>query len=177
MICWSLYFDVPIKMAFGCYSSADGKMLSVDYREQKGGNSITRNIFQPFLDPDGTVCFNPRIHKTFLGLLLALQGLTCMWFALIIRVAWNVMNGKGADDARSDGEVEAEDDLEETIEEASALMPTVESNVGVESLYLKTKSSPFLRSRRPGSSMGPISIATHPDKKELLGRIGCDRPT
>ncbi|KAI9667159.1 MAG: hypothetical protein M1831_001336 [Alyxoria varia] len=145
-----------------------------------GGDTILDNIFQAFLDPEGTVCFNQLIWVTFLSLLLFLQGITIMWFTMILRVAWSVVKGHGADDSRSDDEedVEAEDE-EVTASEVKVSAPITvpqEQLVGVEALNFKPKGSPRYRSRKAGSHASGISIATHPDKKELLGRIGC-RPS
>jgi len=46
-------------------------------------------------------------HQVFLGLLICLEILQLVWFTMIIRVAWRVVTGQGAEDTRSD----EEDDL------------------------------------------------------------------
>ena len=72
-----------------------------------------------FLKPMGTVVFTKEILGTFVVLLLALQVLTLMWFYMILRVAWKVIKGGGADDTRSDDEGdddEEEEDEDEDIE-------------------------------------------------------------
>ena len=186
-ICWSLYADAPAVMSFGCYSSGTGQQLSGtsepgwETASTPGGNFILNNIFQAYLDPEGPVCFEDSIWKTFLALLLFLQGITIMWFTMIMRVAWNVVKGHGADDSRSDDEedVDAEDEevaADDAKVSASIAVPQ-EQLVGVESLNFKPKGSSRYRSRKAASHASGISIATHPDKKELLGRIGCDKPT
>lgn len=46
--------------------------------------------------------FSFPIYSTFVALLSALQILICLWFRLIVKVAWNVVVGKGVDDTRSE---------------------------------------------------------------------------
>lgn len=186
LVCWSIYADVPDKMVYGCYSSVTGTMIpqkhspASDTSETPGGNEILTNIFQPYLDPGGPICYNERIRVAFVALLFVLQGITIMWFGMIIRVAWRVLNGQGAGDSRSDDEGDGDPGEEEegTLSknvETSTIVPLVETNVGVEGLNLKRKGSPRYRTRKtPGATSG-ISLAG--DKKELLGRIGCDKPS
>jgi len=166
--------------------------------EQSGGTEIWKNILQTYLDPQGPVCWNSRTQWSFLGLLLALQVITLIWFAMIVKVAWKVVNGHPADDERSDDEGEEEEEeieVEEFIEprpapaspaKAKANMEglPVEEEVGVESLTFVRRSSPGVLSYKRSSSgrggssrTSGISIPGHGDRKELLGRIGCDKPT
>ncbi|KAK6532829.1 sphingosine N-acyltransferase lag1 [Arthrobotrys megalospora] len=63
-----------------------------------------------FTNPQHKVCFTEAILMGFVVLLWALQGLTCMWFYLIMRVAVKVVTGMGAEDNRSDDEQEEEVD-------------------------------------------------------------------
>lgn len=144
---------------------------------------------QPFNSPDKFVCFNNRIRVSFLNLLLALQVLTLIWFGMIIRVAYRVLSGKGAEDVRSDDE--GEDEIEE--EEVEVEIPSYETHgdkakahpveeVDAESLNHKRRKNgaptPVRRSsRRAGGRATAISIPGHGDHKELLGRIGCDKPS
>ncbi|OCK85237.1 longevity assurance proteins LAG1/LAC1 [Lepidopterella palustris CBS 459.81] len=199
MICWSLYADTPVGIPSACYNSKTGAVItatsSPNGYEMNGGTAIWRNILQTYLDPEGAVCWNSRIRWSFLGLLLALQVITLLWFAMIVRVAWKVVRGCGADDSRSDdeGEEEEEDVEDEELNESRMLhsngvvkpmdsMP-VEEEVGVESLTFTRRTSPGIRSFKRSSGRGGasrasgISIPGHGDRKELLGRIGCDKPT
>ncbi|KAF7776200.1 hypothetical protein Agabi119p4_4593 [Agaricus bisporus var. burnettii] len=52
-------------------------------------------------------------HTAFSAMLLALQVMQCVWFWLICRVAWRVLSGKGAADARSDDEGSDVDEKED----------------------------------------------------------------
>lgn len=188
MVCWSLVVDVPEKMKPGCYNSKTGEVLT-DRPDlpADGGTEILRWVMQPFTDPDGPVCHNNNIRLAFLTLLLALQGLIMIWFIMICRVAYKVLTGGGAEDVRSSDEGEAS---EEELEANGALSGRMENGavshheeeVGVESIRFMRKNSPGVGvavrskgSRRSGRASG-ISIPGHGDHKELLGRIGCDKP-
>ena len=96
-VVWSVYADGLTQSLPGCYNSVTGQMVSPD-----GGQEIFKNLFQRLLNPGGTVCVHNRIQGYFVGLLLVLQLLTLIWFAMICRVAWRVVHGGGADDSRSD---------------------------------------------------------------------------
>ncbi|KAI5961642.1 lag1 [Candida pseudojiufengensis] len=66
---------------------------------------------------NGTIqkrCWTPTIINTFLGLLGGLQIITCIWMYLILKVAYKVIIGVGAEDVRSD---EDDTDVEENEEE------------------------------------------------------------
>ncbi|CAI4211212.1 unnamed protein product [Parascedosporium putredinis] len=123
----------------------------------------------PEMISGGRICFTSTVMRSFLGSLLALQVLTIMWFLLIVRVAVRVVSGGSADDIRSDdeGENEEEDDAEEEVVEA------LEEEVGVEDIDLKNWE------RRAGvkrtATTSGVSLPGHSDRKELLGRIGCEK--
>lgn len=184
-VCWSIYQHVNNDaMPYGTFSltGVSGQRLSPD-----GGNKIAENLFQPFTRPESaTVAFNANVRWTFLGLLLALQVITILWFVMILRVAWNVIRGYGADDSRSDGEDEAED--EETPapkpKSGSVAYRTHDSEeqatAGVEKpRYIEVDGSSedpnFVGSRTGSKSKrvskaSGVSLAAH---KDVLNRIGC----
>lgn len=87
-------------MAYGTYSLSTGALLSPE-----SNNDVFVNIFQPFWDPLAKdVAFNANIRRLFLGLLLLLQCITVVWFAMIVRVLVRMICGEGATDSRSDDE-------------------------------------------------------------------------
>lgn len=202
MVCWSIYAHTPTAMAPGCYL-ADGSfvpMSSTAEFEALGGNLIWGNILKAYSDRSGPICWNPTIRYSFLGLLLALQVILILWFGMIARIIYLVLTGNSADDVRSDDEgedseieVESETQAPRTLglinavkscHETYPLMSApVEEEVGVESLSFARRNSPGVRSyrrssnRSSGSRTSGISIPGHGDRKELLGRIGCDKPT
>lgn len=112
------------------------------------------------------VCWNDTILTGFLVYLLALQVIMVMWFALIVRVAIRVIKGSGAEDVRSDSEME-----EEVVEHARS--EPIEQEVGVEGIDLKQWER-RTGSKRATNSTG-ITLPGHSDRKELLNRIGCEK--
>jgi len=125
-------------------------------------------------------------------MLLLLQCITIAWFGMICRVAYRVLSGQGADDSRSDDEGEAEEEeieqseyVQKSIEKApeavqiqiSEPQSPYEEEVGVDELTFVRKSSPKKGSRKSKSRSSGISLPGHGDHKELLGRIGCDKPS
>ncbi|KAF2843724.1 longevity assurance proteins LAG1/LAC1 [Patellaria atrata CBS 101060] len=188
MVCWSIHADVPSIMHYGCYDSTTGAKIS-----SSGGSDILKHIFQGYTNPGGEVCFNERIRWAFLGLLLALQVITLMWFIMIVSVAVKVLSGKGADDSRSDDEECGDEDdllsdIETAVKDGMTHVPQsakpLEKEVGVEGLNFTRQSSPRVKGKAYRQSSGGIggrasgiSIPGHGDRKELLGRIGCDKTT
>lgn len=186
MVCWSIYTDLPATIPYGCHSSITGEQISF----QKG-HGFWSNMLQPYVNPGGQVCYDDKFMWTFLILLLFLQGITIMWFGMIMRVLWRVLKGEGADDSRSDDE--AEDEEEIPANEAATLplkrkhsgrahvshqqlnaAAPIEETVGVEGIRLRQK-GPRQKQWKSAAHAGPLSIAGS-DRKELLGRIGCDKP-
>ena len=184
VVCYSVYAHLPIMIPYTCYDSTTGKKVGPAER----GPKIWANIMQPFHDPGGLVCYNDEIRVGFLTVLLALLVLTLIWFGMIIRVAYKVVTGDGAEDVRSDDE--GEDEIDEEEIEIDAFDHIHEKHEGQmimeeadgESVNLTRNTSPPAALRR-SSRRGPvakasgISIPGHGDKKELLGRIGCDKPS
>lgn len=105
-----------------------------------------------------------------------------MWFAMIVRVAIKVMRGEYADDVRSDGEDDSEDindeAIIETIEELDDSTSPVffEEEVGVEAINLKGRMITTSRYKKGAAASGVSLPGDRSDRKELLGRIGCDKP-
>ncbi|KAL1310683.1 hypothetical protein AAFC00_000944 [Neodothiora populina] len=183
-VCWSIYVDVPQVMHYGCYNAVTGEKTSND-----GGNLIFDNIIHAYTNAGTDVCFNERIHYGFLGLLLALQVITLIWLGMIFRVAYGVIMGKPADDSRSDDEGEEEEeeldteedivgqvkDFSEKMPEAD-ILPPQEVEVEAEEIDFVRRPSPSKR-RSKGRSSGISIPGAASDHKELLGRIGCDKPS
>jgi very-long-chain ceramide synthase len=192
-VCKSIIVDVPKVMPVGCYNSDTGKLVSTD-----GGSSVLANVLQPFNDPQGLVCFNHVIQYGFFALLSALQVLTLIWFGMVLGVAYRVLTGKGAQDSRSDDEADEEegdvyftdDDVslhtdsgsEKTVQLAKAVgdmdnkSATVPVNMVKERSASPATTAGSSRTRRPARTTA-ISLPGHGDRKDLLGRIGCDKPT
>jgi acyl-CoA-dependent ceramide synthase len=195
MVYWSIYAHTPTAMAPGCYLS-DGSMIpasSTSQYEALGGNEIWGNILKAYTDRTGPICWNPTIRYSFLALLIALQLIICLWFYTILKVVYRVLKGQNADDARSDDEGEDSDvEMEHEVAnithpindiKSSHDWPPVEEEVSVEALNFSRRGSTGVRNykrsinRSGGSRTSGISSPGHGDRKELLGRIGCDKPT
>lgn len=164
MVCWSIYAHTPEMISDGCFHG-DANNLTGPHDPPEGYHYM----IEPFVNPAGRICFTSSVMWSFLGSLLALQVLTIMWFLMIVRVAVRVVSGGSADDIRSDdeGENDEEDDAEEEVVEA------LEEEVGVEDIDLKNWE------RRAGvkrtATTSGVSLPGHSDRKELLGRIGCEK--
>ena len=217
LVCWSIFKDAPIDMTPGCYftpnhpstphnasiSPKNPNHLFIPISDTAsfdnyGGNNIWGNLLKAYTDQNGPICWNPQIRYYFLGLLLFLQGICCVWFTMILRIVYKVLSGTGADDVRSDDEGDDEDELLEhdptsTIfnaiptctESGMSSMPSSmgsslpkEEEVGVDALtFAKMNGASQRRQARREARASGISIAGHGDRKELLGRIGCDKPS
>lgn len=108
-----------------------------------------------------------------------------MWFVLIVRVALHVLRGGPAHEVRSEDEGE-EDEIDEEEEKAPLVFAhhetlgdveqaPYEEEVGVEAINLRGRTSTASRYRKGNSSASGVSLPGHSDRKELLGRIGCDK--
>jgi acyl-CoA-dependent ceramide synthase len=176
MICYSIYADIPVVIEYGCYRGKNGA-LTGPFPPPEGFSYL----LEPFRDPEGIVCWSNGIKWGFLSALLFLQCITLVWFSMIVRVAVSVLRGNDADDVRSDDEGDHEEEVEyeeipKTVErlEEDELLP-FEEEVGVEAINLKGRTSNASRYRKSTGSASGVSLAGHSDRKELLGRIGCDK--
>lgn len=163
-VCWSIYVDIPRYINLGCYRGL-GKDLVGPFPAPDG----LSHLLEPFHDPAGTVCFDEGIAGGFLTVLLVLQVITLSWFYLIVRLVIRVLKGGNADDPRSDDEAGEEEEEEFEYEEAQPL----EEEVGVEAIDLKGWER-RAGVKRVATSSG-VNLPGHSDRKELLGRIGCEK--
>ena len=175
MVVYSIYTHIPEKIEYGCYSGGAQNVTGPFVIPDGYGHLI-----DPFRDPKGLVCWNDNIKMAFLYVLLALQFILLVWFGMIMKVAMKVLRGGEAEDSRSDDEDEEDaEEIEEqskdrkrTYEKPIELAP-FEEEVGVEGISLRNqRSSPARRFRKGGGMASGVTL--HSDRKELLGRIGCD---
>lgn len=177
-------------MHYGCYNAVTGQRTSED-----GGHGVFMNVMHAYLNDGSDVCFNPKIHYGFLSALLALQIITILWFGMICRVAYGVIMGKGADDSRSDDEGEAEEEeaeedvegIKDFAEKQPELQLTQQPQLDYQEVEVEAEDMDFVRRASPskrrsnvrskGRSSGISLPGAASDHKELLGRIGCDKPT
>lgn len=190
MLCWSIYAHAPVYVPHACHLPDNTVVPASETAryDALGGNEIWANLLSAYYDPDGPVCWMPSIRWYFLTLLLILQVFCCIWFGTITKVVYKVLNGSGADDLRSgdDGEDELiENDHTTTVLDEANSNPElvlsalpIEEEVGVDALtFARMNGASQRRQNRSSSSRASgISIPGHGDRKELLGRIGCDKP-
>lgn len=170
MVCYSIWHDIPREINLGCYKGRKGALIGPFSPPDRFAH-----LLEPFRNPEGVVCFNTEIKWAFLTGLLLLQGLLLMWFWMICKVAVNVIKGGEADDTRSDDEEEEEENVHEAEEHPEEVEYVLEEDVGVEAINLKGRNASSRRYTKPASSSSGVTLAGHSDKKELLGRIGCER--
>ncbi|KAK3372167.1 TLC domain-containing protein [Podospora didyma] len=166
IVCYSVWAHSVVHTPSGCHSGPDGNRIGPFQPPDERGLLY---MFEPLWNSEGVVCYDEKVQWWFLSLLLALQGLTIMWLFLIFRVALKVLKGGSAEDTRSDDEAEDEEAIEDE-EEAQPL----EQEVGVEELDLKNWERRAGVKRQASSTTG-VSLPGHSDRKELLGRIGCEK--
>ncbi|KAI9743375.1 MAG: sphingosine N-acyltransferase lag1 [Claussenomyces sp. TS43310] len=174
LVCYSVWKHLPEETNYGCYRGKSGAIVGPFPQPDR-----FMHLVEPFANPDGVVCFNHGIKWAFLSALLALQCITVLWFGMIVKVALKVVRGVGADDTRSD------DESDEAGEEAGSMhlekldpieVLPLEEEVGVESINLKGRvASGSRRYKKSTSSASGVTLPGHGDRKELLGRIGCER--
>lgn len=160
-LCWSIYRDVPLVMSYGCYSGAtmqpqDPNLLGI------------RRYIEPFFDQKGTICLDRIVKWVFLSMLLMLQVLSMVWFAMIIKVAYTVLKGGPANDTRSDDEEDEGDEPEQ-------IRPEYESKHPPSSDIRASGNDPASsQSRYFQRGEGGIRIRRSRDRKEMIGRVGCN---
>ena len=172
---YSLYAESPNQ---GCYWGPSNNL----HGPLEPPNSFGY-LIQPFRDQKGLVCWNTTVRWMFLSMLAMLQVILLVWFGMIIRVASKVIKGGEAEDSRSDDEEEGVEGLSVCIstftEDKQFQLPPIEippleEEVGVEALdFSSRRASPARRYRK--SAGAASGVALHSDRKELLGRIGCDK--
>ena len=168
-LCWSIYKEVPAQMPYGCYSGTTGDLYTTDgYPDQ------WQYLFYPFQNIDGPICMNPTIKYIFLSLLMSLQVLSLIWFGMIVRVAVGVLRTGNAEDTRSDDE-------EEAAVESEVQVPVTGKDATIATAVTVESTSPDWRRSNGSSTARPRARGRLPleqsDRKALLGRIGCEKPT
>lgn len=169
-VCWSVWAHTTVVMPIGCYNGVTGNMTGP--MVSPPGDDLWY-ILEPLWDSTATFCYDDTVMWAFLSMLLFLQVLTLIWFAMIIRVAVKVLKGSSAEDVRSDDEAdEGEEEEEYVYEEAQPL----EEEVGVDEIDLKGwERRAGVKRPAPSVATTGVSLPGHSDRKELLGRIGCEK--
>ncbi|KAI9729845.1 MAG: sphingosine N-acyltransferase lag1 [Cirrosporium novae-zelandiae] len=182
MVTYSLYADIPKVVDYGCYYGSN-----TDLHGPIPVPNDFNHFIQPYIDPEGLVCWDGSVTFVFVSLLCGLQVLLIIWFGMIIRVAARVISGKGADDTRSDDEGEDSHNQNQLhvprktdlLPAASTAQPDpIEEEADIESVNLTRRQNGSTnrgKGRKVTANTTGLSIAGQGDRKELLGRIGCEK--
>ncbi|OIW31305.1 longevity assurance proteins LAG1/LAC1 [Coniochaeta ligniaria NRRL 30616] len=167
-VCYSVWAHSHALVPYFCFSGSNADLAGpFDPPASRGW----MYMLDPLLSQDGLVCYNNTVKWCFLSALLFLQGITLFWFGMIIKVAIGVFKGQGAEDSRSGDEMEDGEESEVELEEEAA---PLEEEVGVEGIDLKGWERRTGVKRAAATASG-VSLPGHSDRKELLGRIGCEK--
>lgn len=169
-VCYSVYAHSHPIIPDGCFKGPNANLTGPFDAPVNRGPIY---MLEPLWETDGVVCYDKPVKWWFLSMLLFLQVVTLVWFTMIVRVAINVLKGSGADDSRSDDEGDGLEDDEEdefVYEEAQPL----EEEVGADELDLASWERRTGAKRQASAATG-VSLPSHSDRKELLGRIGCEK--
>lgn len=171
VVCWSVYHQLPLNLTYGCYAGSTGEFISAE-----PPNSFAY-MLGPYFSLDNPICFNSTLKWMFLGLLLIIESLSIVWFSMIVRVAYGVICGGNAEDSRSDEEDEVE------VQSPASHVPVHLAAKDATAETVESENAPGLDRRR---SNGTASVRARgrgrvpfdqSDRKALLGRIGCEKPT
>ena len=92
----------------GCYGGRNGTLVP-------GRELDVDTLYRTFTFRSDVVCYTMGVNYAFTVFLVLLQVITLIWLYMILRVAWKVVTGGGADDTRSEDEDEGDDDYEDEI--------------------------------------------------------------
>lgn len=169
-----MYHDLPRVLSYGCYNGSTSEFISPE------APNAFAYMLGPYFSLDNPICFNPTLKWMFLTLLLIIEGLSIVWFSMIVRVAYGVISGGNAEDSRSDDEDEGEE-VEDQI--ASPVPAHLVAKDGATADPIEIETVPGLDRRRsngaaPVRARGRGRVPFDPsERKALLGRIGCEKPT
>lgn len=171
-VCYFVWHDIPIEILHGCYQIKKGSLA--DFFPPPDD---LKHVIEPLRDPEGVGCFNYRIRWAFMITLLFLQSLMVLYFCMIVQVAVKVFREAEVEDTRRDDEDEEEYEQEDVIRKNLVYIEVVplEEEAGVEGINLKARASSSKRYKKSMSSSSGVTLPGHSDRKELLGRIGCDK--
>ncbi|KAL5335184.1 TLC domain-containing protein [Aspergillus crustosus] len=181
---WSIYTDMYEEMSVGCYHGPQDRLVGpTPFPSDSWSHTL-----EPFRSPSGTICYSNNIRLWFLGALGFLQLITMYWFVLIVRVAIRVVKGQGADDIRSDDDESLDGDQEGEIEIETEKMTIDREKAPAElDTFGNTVPGPTCIEKdttihnATGSNASPVfagrNLSGHinRNRKELLGRIGCEK--
>lgn len=176
-LCYNIFTDVPgpNTMLYGCYSGKTNELLT-DIPEQP---DYLSHLLWPFEDLDGVICLNVEVKYIFLSMLGLLQVLSIIWFGMIIKVIAGMLMGGNAEDTRSDDEEDVEEEITTGHEQDKnqMRMDVTDLNVCVGGNGAsEIEKGRVVLSPKPRPTSTRRRLMAAENRKELLGRIGCEKP-
>jgi acyl-CoA-dependent ceramide synthase len=179
-LCYDIWVDVPgpKTMLFGCYNGATSELIP----NMPAHPDNFAHLLGPFQDLDGVICLNQEVKYIFLGMLLLLQTLSMIWFGMIVKLIAGMVVGVKVEDVRSDDEEDEEVDGRDAAAGRRQLNVTdVNVCVGggseMESMNVGMSKKPVpMPKPRVSVTSGRRRLGVPENSKELLNRIGCEKP-
>lgn len=179
-LCYDIWVDVPgpKTMLFGCYNGATSELIP----DMPAHPDNFAHLLLPFQNLDGVICLNQEVKYIFLGMLLLLQTLSMIWFGMIVKLIAGMVVGVKVEDVRSDDEDEEEVDGRDAATGRRQLNVTdVNVCVGggseMESMNVGMSKKPVPTPKpRVSVTSGRRRLGVPENSKELLNRIGCEKP-
>jgi acyl-CoA-dependent ceramide synthase len=178
-LCYDIWVDVPgpRTMLFGCYNGATSELIP----DMPAQPDKFAHLLWPFQNLDGVICLNQQVKYIFLGMLLSLQTLSIIWFGMILKVIAGMLMGVKVEDVRSDdeGEVEVEENGGEVTERRQMNVTDLNICVGGGEETGVGRPEKLISSPKPRVSSitsGRRRLGGAENRKELLSRIGCEKP-
>ncbi|KAJ5777386.1 hypothetical protein N7520_000632 [Penicillium odoratum] len=164
---YHIWVYMPDTVKIGCYHTSENKLVTGPTPLPEKGWS---HMFEAFINPSGTICYNDSIRWGFLASLGFLQIITIIWFFMIVKVAIRVVQGNGADDIRSDDEDEASEEEVEETGRGQTLAKVLEGSASADPKTLKRNAEAEGNAFSTGAG-----LSARWERKGLLGRVGCER--
>ncbi|KAH9219895.1 protein transporter of the TRAM superfamily, partial [Leptodontidium sp. 2 PMI_412] len=184
---WNTYKDVPGErtMLYGCYNGATSQRI----QHIPAQPDYFSHLLWPFQDLEGVICLNSEVKYIFLGMLFLLHTLSSIWFVMILKVIAGIFSGKSAEDIRSDDEggQQEESPIENLNPCTGVGSSTPASRFGSSLDQLNpctgdgkevndTLMEASNMSKRPEPATARRRLIVAENRKELLSRIGCEKP-
>lgn len=165
-------------MLFGCYNGATSELIP----DMPAHPDNFAHLLWPFQDLDGVICLNQEVKYIFLGMLLLLQTLSMIWFGMILKLIAGMLVGVKVEDVRSDDEDEEEVDGRDAAAGRGQMSITdlhvcVGGGDEMESMNVGMSKKPVpMPKSRVSVTSGRRRLGVAENRKELLNRIGCEKP-
>ena len=172
-LCYDIYVDVPgpSTMLYGCYAGATYELLP----DLPAHPDYFSHLVWPFQDSEGPICLNIEVKWIFLGMLGLLQLLSLIWFGTILKVIAGILMGGKPEDTRSDDEADVEDG-EPGTKRAPPSVTDLNVCVGGGGEFDRSREFSTLSAPKPRPTTARRRLMDAENRKELLARIGCEKP-